>query len=106
VEAHAAPRARPNDLRGNEAAIDLALFLSSSLPTGSGSGAANFGRFDFLEFSFWKNELVLRFGIDQFYLLPRGSRHMTDDSIQIAATSPAQRRAHGTMRDSLGNETV
>jgi hypothetical protein len=31
---------------------------------------------------------------------------MTDDSIQIAATSHAQWRAHGTMRESIENETV
>jgi hypothetical protein len=31
---------------------------------------------------------------------------VTDDSIQIAATSLAQRRAHGTMRESIGDETV
>jgi hypothetical protein len=31
---------------------------------------------------------------------------MTDDSIQIAATSHAQRRAHETMRESVGERTV
>ena len=31
---------------------------------------------------------------------------MTDHSIQIAATSHVQRRAHGTMRESIGDETV
>ena len=45
---------------------------------------------------------MLGFEIDPFHLLPRGSRRMTDDSIQIAATSPAQRRAHGTMREASG----
>ena len=31
---------------------------------------------------------------------------MTDDSIQFAASSLAQLRAHGTMRESVGDETV
>jgi hypothetical protein len=69
--------------RGLEAGavIDLALFLLSSLPTGSGSGASNFGRFNFfVEYSFWKNEFMLGFEIDPFQ--PFAPREPADDRRQ------------------------
>ena len=85
----------------------MALARSSSLPTRSGSGAVELRAVrSFVDFSFRKNETMLGFEIDPFHLLPRGSRRMTDDSIQIAAASPSQRRAHGTMRASVGDETI
>jgi hypothetical protein len=56
----------------------------------------------FLGFSFWESEFIVGSLDDPFHLAGRRRRCMTDDdSVQIAATSPARRRAFARVRSGV-----